>query len=83
MTTGATGSAQQGPTTPMYHPTTGERLYGQREALILARRALCENGDGHQIELVIRTHNWDGKPVVQAYGCRNCDVDVTLSYPEV
>lgn len=83
MTTGATGNGQQAATTPMYHPTTGERLYGQREALLLARRALCENSDGHRIDRLHYQENWSGQAAVVIYGCHNCDVRVTLDYPEI
>jgi transposase len=63
-------------------------LYTMEQAVILAKRALCESSDeGHDIGptdgVTIRNANGIANGVVQrrGYGCSRCDLIVQVSYP--
>lgn len=61
-------------------------LYTMEDAIVLGRRALCENSDGgHQIERTLehRISNVNGTMAWDGYGCTCCDLVVTTSYPEL
>lgn len=59
------------------------KTYTRAEAKILGKRALCDDSDtGHRIERRSSSRYWNGKLVCEDYMCENCDVIVTLTYPE-
>jgi hypothetical protein len=58
------------------------REYTREEAITLGRRAICEDGEGHHIQRCSTLRNANGSLVCADYTCANCDVIVTLTYPE-
>lgn len=62
-----------------------KKEYTRKESIILGRRDICETSeDGHRILLTDSSYirNADGTRKWTEYACQNCDVIVTLTYPE-
>jgi len=58
-----------------------ERLYTLDEARRIVLRERCAT-EGHDLNRIALRHDIAGRVCIEVWECRNCDVDVTLSYPE-
>ena len=58
-----------------------EKLYTLHDARKIVRREVCAS-KGHEIGRVALQRNVAGFVSIEFWACGNCDVRVTLSYPD-